>query len=113
MFAVGGREGRDVGARSIADGAGEVLGLRVRGGGALLADGVAAEAGVRGVGPEAGAVDAAFPLRRVGAARRRGGRAEFEDVDGVAGAADAEESAGGVEGHTVDARGHAAAAELV
>lgn len=34
-------------------------------------------------------------------------------MDGVARAADAEEGARGVEGHAVDARGHAAAAELV
>lgn len=37
---------------------------------------------------------------------------KFEDMDGVACGADAEEGACGVEGHAVDAGGHAAAAEL-
>lgn len=53
-------------------------------------------------------IETVFSFRGV-----RWGRTEFEDVDRIACAADAKKGAGGVEGHAVDPRWHAAATELV
>lgn len=79
----------------------------------FFADGPAVR-GMRGARTEGAAVDAVSSFRGVcGLRRRRSWGCEFEDVDGVACGADAEEGACGVEGHAVDAGRHAAAAELV